>query len=240
MDGTDPTGRDGVSRLSRRGLLALGATLAGTSGIGMFSGSAAAHELMAFRDAFVGDDADKQGLGSKGWLFFAKDTGTVYYHNGSSWVDLGIGGGDGGSLTDEDDDGLLEAPNHDGIDVEQVEAESVSAGEVDINGASIISDSFTVPDDDTVRFGNGEFERNRYGFLIVKVSNTESSAVVADIRNGMVDLASNDITVLSGQNNLQGTTGTDGEITLSRFYAESKIENRSGSEITVEVFGCSQ
>ena len=96
----------------------------------MFSGTAAAHDLMAFRDAFVGDDADKQGLGSKGWLFFAKDTGTVYYHNGSSWVDLGLGSGGDGALTDSDDDGLLEAPDHDGIDVEQVEAESVSADEL--------------------------------------------------------------------------------------------------------------
>ncbi|WP_135829234.1 hypothetical protein [Halorussus halobius] len=131
MDETSPADRDGVSRLSRRGLLALGATLAGTSGIGMFSGSAAAHELMAFRDAFIGDDADKEGLGSKGWLFFAKDFGTIYYHNGSGWVDLGIGGGDG-ALVDSDDDGLLEASNHDGIDVDQVEANSVSAGSVSI------------------------------------------------------------------------------------------------------------
>ena len=144
MDETSPTERDGVSKLSRRGLLALGATLAGTSGIGMFSGTAAAHDLMAFRDAFVGNDEDKQGLGSKGWLFFAKDTGTVYYHNGSSWVDLGLGSGGDGVLTDSDDDGLLEAPDHDGIDVGQVEAESVSTGEVDINGANIVSDSFTV------------------------------------------------------------------------------------------------
>jgi hypothetical protein len=126
VDETDPTGREGVSKLSRRGLLALGATLAGTSGIGMFSGSAAAHDLMAFRDAFVGDDEDKQGLGSKGWLFFAKNTGTVYYHNGSGWVDLGLGGGNG-ALVDSDDDGLLEAPDHDGIDVGRVDAESVSA-----------------------------------------------------------------------------------------------------------------
>ena len=169
MDETSPVERGDVSRLSRRGLLALGATLAGTSGIGMFSGTAAAHELMAFRDAFVGDDADKEGLGSKGWLFFAKDIGTVYYHNGSGWVDLGIGGGDG-ALVDSDDDGLLEAPDYDGIDVGQVEAESVSTTQLSADniGTRIYSSTDqTIPTgtNEKVAFDTTTFDHLSWGNL---------------------------------------------------------------------------
>ncbi len=79
---------------------------------------------MAFRDAFIGNDGDEQGLGSKGWLFFAKDTGDVYYHDGSSWQTLPIGG----NLKDTNDDGLLEAPNHDGIRVGTVETDKIHLG----------------------------------------------------------------------------------------------------------------
>lgn len=116
--------RDSVSKLSRRGLLTLGATLAGLGGLKTFSGTASAHGLMAFRDAFIGNDGDKTGLGSKGWLFFAKDTETVYYHDGSSWQNLLTGG----RLTDTDGDGLLEAPNHDGIDVGTLETDEIHLG----------------------------------------------------------------------------------------------------------------
>lgn len=147
MSETDPTERDGVSRLSRRGLLALGATLGGTGGLGLLAGtaSAAEHELTAFRDAFIGNDDDRQGLGSKGWLFFAKDTGTVYYHNATEWKDLGIGG----ELSDSDSDGLLEAPDHDGIDVGQIEADSISTenilsadGQLDIESDVVTADGY--------------------------------------------------------------------------------------------------
>lgn len=105
-----------VSKLSRRGLLTLGATLASVGGLGALSGTASAHGLMAFRDAFIGKDGDEQGLGSKGWLFFAKDTGDVYYHDGGGWRDLPIGGNS--VLADTDSDGLLETSDHDGIDIE--------------------------------------------------------------------------------------------------------------------------
>lgn len=146
MAQTDPTDRDGVSKLSRRGMLALAGALAGTSSLGLFSDTASAHELTAFRDAFIGDDVDKQGLGSKGWLFFAKDTGTLYFHNGSSWVDMGIGGSS--TLTDTDEDGLLEAPKHGGIDVGQVEADAVSADAIsatnEISAGELYTDSVTV------------------------------------------------------------------------------------------------
>lgn len=124
MTQNESSDRENVSKLSRRGLLALGATLAGLGGLGTLSETASAHGLMAFRDAFVGNDADKTGLGSKGWLFFAKDTGTVYYHDGSSWQPLGIGG----QLSDTDGDGLLEAPNHDGIDVGTLETDEIHLG----------------------------------------------------------------------------------------------------------------
>lgn len=123
MTRDETSGRD-VSKVSRRGLLTLGATLVGVSGLGAFSGTASAHGLTAFRDAFIGNDEDKTGLGSKGWLFFAKDTGTVYYHTGSSWENIPLGG----QLTDSDGDGLLEAPNHDGIDVGTVETDEIHLG----------------------------------------------------------------------------------------------------------------
>lgn len=123
MTRNETSGRD-VSKVSRRGLLTLGATLAGVSGLGAFSGTASAHGLTAFRDAFIGNDGDKTGLGSKGWLFFAKDTGTVYYHTGSSWENIPLGG----QLADSDGDGLLEAPNHGGIDVGTVETDEIHLG----------------------------------------------------------------------------------------------------------------
>lgn len=117
-------GKD-VAKLSRRGLLTLGTMLAGVGGLGTLSGTASAHGLMAFRDAFIGNDGDEEGLGSKGWLFFAKDTGNVYYHNGNSWQEFPI---DSGELSDTDSDGLLEAPEHDGIDVKTVEADEIHLG----------------------------------------------------------------------------------------------------------------
>ncbi|MFC7079944.1 C1q-like domain-containing protein [Halorussus caseinilyticus] len=80
-----------VTKLSRRSLMALGAALAGSAGVTAFSGTASAHNLMEFRDAYVGDDAEKSGLGSRGWLFFAEDTGKIYKHNGSEWIETGIG-----------------------------------------------------------------------------------------------------------------------------------------------------
>lgn len=137
MNQNDPENREGVSKLSRRGLLALGATLAGTSSLGLFSEKAAAHELTSFRDAFIGNDSDKSGLGSKGWLFFAKDSGSLYHHDGTGWNELPIGG----ELTDTDGDNLLEAPNHGGLDIEELTATSVKTdqlhgAESDVNYAN--------------------------------------------------------------------------------------------------------
>lgn len=133
MAQNDPTSREGVSKLSRRGLMALGATFAGASGLTGLTGTASAHGLTAFRDAFIGNDEDKTGLGSKGWVFFAKDTGTLYFHNGSGWKDLGIES----PFSDTDGDNLLETPNHNGIDTGTLQADSVDSSSMSVESASI-------------------------------------------------------------------------------------------------------
>jgi len=131
--------------------MALGATLAGTGGLSVLTGTTSAqetHDLTAFRDAFIGNDTDKTGLGSKGWLFFAKDSGVIYFHDGSEWTPLDIVG----QLVDTDDDGLLEAPDHDGIDVGEVQADSVSAGKLSVSDTQTrVSGGQTqsIPDDDS-------------------------------------------------------------------------------------------
>lgn len=129
--------------------MALGVALAGTGGLSALTGTASAHGLTAFRDAFIGNDDDKTGLGSKGWLFFAKDTGVIYFHDGSSWQPLDIVG----QLVDTDNDDLLEAPDHDGVDVGTVQADSVTSNGVsteqlsvsEAGGEAYLSSDQTVP-----------------------------------------------------------------------------------------------
>lgn len=147
--------------------MALGAALAGTSGLGALTGTASAHGLTAFRDAFIGNDGDEAGLGSKGWLFFAKDSGAVYYHDGSGWQDLLVGG----QFADTDDDGLLETPDHDGIDVGQVQANSVSTGKLSVadsqtrvSGGQVQS----IPDD-------GDVHRIKYHNIVTDDFDTQST-----------------------------------------------------------------
>lgn len=182
---------DGVSKLSRRGLLALGATLAGVGGLGTFSETASAHELMAFRDAYIGNDADKTGLGSKGWLFFAKDTGTLYYHTGSGWNSIPVGG----QLTDTDGDGLLEAPSHDGLDVGTVETDEIHLGaDVDGDGSGW---RFDADSSDTARIYSWDEGAATEYFRL-----NEGGPI--EIRNGNFQFNANSI---SGINNV--TSGDD-------------------------------
>lgn len=182
-----------VSKLSRRGLLTLGATLAGVGGLGTLSGTASAHELMAFRDAFIGNDGDKTGLGSKGWLFFAKDTGTVYYHDGSSWQTLL-----GGNLTDTDGDGLLEAPNHDGIDIGILETDEIRLGaDSDGDGSGW---RFDTDSSDTAR-----------------IYSWDGSAATEYLRmneGGPVEVKNADLSLENGSGNTQLTNPTGGEYFL--------------------------
>jgi hypothetical protein len=76
-----------------------------------------------FKGAYVGSDSDKSGLGAKGWLYFTDDgTGTIYKHDGSGWVDLGIGGSS--VWEDPDGDGVYSLKNGSGISIGQLFTES--------------------------------------------------------------------------------------------------------------------
>jgi hypothetical protein len=109
-----------VTKLSRRDFMAAGSALAGTTALANLSEVSEAANFSSpvdFKGAYVGPDSDKTGLGAKGWLYFADDSGTVYKHDGSGWVDLGIGGSS--VWEDADGDGVYSLKDGSGISTDE-------------------------------------------------------------------------------------------------------------------------
>jgi len=102
--------------------MAAGSALAGTTAFANMSEvteAAGFSSPVDFKGAYVGPDSEKAGLGAKGWLYFTDDgTGTIYKHDGSGWIDLGIGGSS--VWEDPDGDGVYSLKNGSGIDIERV------------------------------------------------------------------------------------------------------------------------
>jgi hypothetical protein len=103
--------------------MAAGSALVGTAAFANMSEVSEAAGFSSpvdFKGAYVGSDSDKTGLGAKGWLYFTDDgTGTIYKHDGSGWVDLGIGGSS--VWEDADGDGVYSLKNGSGISIEQLQ-----------------------------------------------------------------------------------------------------------------------
>lgn len=74
-----------VTKLSRREFMKTGSALLGASGMSDVTDAAGLSSPVDFKGAYIGPDEDKSGLGAKGWLYFADDTGARYKHTGSGW-----------------------------------------------------------------------------------------------------------------------------------------------------------
>jgi len=89
----------------------------------------------------------------------------------------------------------------------------------------------TIADDDFVTLPDNGVT----GVVIMNEQGTNSVAVVGASYAGLGDITSKDVTVLTGNNNeLSGTTGSDGDLSVGRYFSETRIENRTGSSVTVE------
>ena len=119
---TDRTSdNEDVTKLSRRDFMAAGSALAGTTAFTNMSAvteAAGFSSPVDFKGAYIGADGDKSGLGAKGWLYFTDDgTGTIYKHDGSGWVDLGIGGGS--SVWEDSGGGIYTLKDGSGIGIDE-------------------------------------------------------------------------------------------------------------------------
>jgi hypothetical protein len=74
-----------VTKLSRRDFVKTGSALFGVNSMTEMVSAAEFSAPVDFKGAYIGPDADKTGIGAKGWLYFADDTGGRYKHDGSSW-----------------------------------------------------------------------------------------------------------------------------------------------------------
>lgn len=84
---------DGVTKFSRREFVKAGSALLGVTGLSDVTEAADFSSPADFKGAYIGPDADKTGLGAKGWLYFADDSGARYKHNGSGWQLLDLKAG---------------------------------------------------------------------------------------------------------------------------------------------------
>jgi len=121
----------------------------------------------------------------------------------------------------------------------------VFADEIDANNSdanlfsqtNISTATVNIADDSTTRKINFGFDNSTFRLLWASSdSDPEDTAIISDSRAGATALASDGVmNVLSGDNDLQGTTGPDGNINISRFFGQTKFENRTGSSIALTV-----
>ncbi|WP_367175082.1 hypothetical protein [Haloarcula rubripromontorii] len=117
--------------------------------------------------------------------------------------------------------------------------QSLSTAQSTIGSSWVGGGSLTLGDDSSTKLQTSidGYDEDSAGLLTVSPSTAaEDVAVVAESYDGLSDLSSNNVTVLTGNGTrLDGTTGTDGEITVARYFRETRIENRSGSEVLIKV-----
>lgn len=132
----DPTGRS----VSRRGVLGASASLLGLGEVGgrgrRRSTAAMPPEPTYVWDGYVGADDRKGTVGERGALYFASDSGDIYYFDGDGWTAIPLGS----PWHDRDGDDLYTTDER-GISVEAVETEQSTATTRRTEPKEITSDS---------------------------------------------------------------------------------------------------
>jgi hypothetical protein len=228
------------SGTTRRGLLGLGTGLLAAGALNTLTGRAsatdgvgeqnltAAQNAMYVRDSYVGADAEKMGLGGRGWLYFTTDEQGIYYNDGSSWNSLGVGGTS--PWSDSDGDGLYSTDSS-GVDVGTAKASTVDATTTETTTRR--TDPKTITDTTTDAGTNGHsliYADTSSGPVTVTLSSADVSAdgTEVEIYDVGENAGTNPITVET-ESSETINPGSKSSLTVSLDGGFVELRSRNGS-----------
>ena len=121
--------------------------------------------------------------------------------------------------------GIMDANGNDITNVNQLDANSVNTDQAILNNTTVNVQSFTIADDDVVSFGAGSTRE----FKVITDGVRFNGAWGGDFGDLYEIWTAQATTTSSGP--LSGTTGADGDMTVSRDGNTVYIENRRGGQL---------